>query len=62
MVQFVKASTFVISAHLKISTLIVVSRFLSAMVSPEWRLNLTWDQTLFSFRFVNNIPAVTILG
>jgi len=38
-VKFVKASTFVISAHLKISTLFVISRILRAKVSPEWRLN-----------------------
>ena len=29
----------VFSVHLKITTLFVVSHFLSAKVSPEWRLN-----------------------
>ena len=38
-VQFVKASILAISLHWKISTLFVVSHFLSAKVSPEWRLN-----------------------
>ena len=36
-VQLVKASIVVISIHLKISTLFVVSHFLIAKVSPEWR-------------------------
>ena len=38
-VKFVKASTFFISAHLKISTLFVISHILRAKVSPEWWLN-----------------------
>ena len=38
--KFLKAFTFAISANLKISTLFVVSHFLSAKVSSEWRLNL----------------------
>ena len=38
-VKFVKASTFFISAQLKISTLVVISHTFRAKVSPEWRLN-----------------------
>ena len=36
-VQFVKAGIIVITVHLKISTLFVISHMLSAKVSPEWR-------------------------
>ena len=39
-VQFVKAAMIVISVHLKISTLPVVSHVLTTKVSLEWRLNL----------------------
>ena len=38
-VQFVKADIIVISVHLKLSNLFVVSHVSSAKVSPEWRLN-----------------------
>ena len=36
-VQFVKAGIILITVHLKISTLSVISHVLSAKVSPEWR-------------------------
>ena len=36
-VQFGKAGIIVISVHLKISTLCVISHVLSAKMSPEWR-------------------------
>ena len=29
---------------------------------PDDQLNLTWDQALFSFLFVNNIPAGILAG
>ena len=49
-VQFVKAAIIVISVHLKISTLPVVSHVLTTKVSPEWRLNLgLWTQKTCPF-------------
>jgi len=38
-VQNVKVHIIVISVHVKLSTLFMVSHVLSAWVSPEWRLN-----------------------
>ena len=38
-VQFVKADIIVISVHLKLSNLFVISHVSSAKVSSEWRLN-----------------------
>ena len=49
-VQFVKAAIIVISVHLKISTLPVVSHVLTTKVSSEWRLNLgLWTQKTCPF-------------
>ena len=49
-VQFVKAAIIVISVHLKISTLPVVSHVLTTEVSSEWRLNLgLWTQKTCPF-------------
>ena len=39
-VHVVKDDVIVISVHLKLLTLFVVSHFLSAKVTPEWRLIL----------------------
>ena len=36
-VQFVKAGITVITVHLKLSTLFVISHVLGAKVFPEWR-------------------------
>ena len=56
--KFLKASTFVISANLKISTLFVVSHFLSAKVSSEWRLNLGFGtQKKCSFSLNRGVPS-----
>ena len=41
-VQFVEADIIVITVHLKLSTLFVISHVLGAKVSPEWRLNLVF--------------------
>ena len=45
-IQFVKAGIIVITVHLKISTLFVISHVLSAKVSPEWRSSPFRDQIL----------------
>ena len=56
-----KASTFFISAHLKISTLFVVSHFLSAMVSREWRLNLGFGiQKRGPFPLNRGVPSIEV--
>ena len=56
--KFLKASTFVISANLKISTPFVVSHFLSAKVSSEWRLNLGFGtHKKCSFSLTMGVPS-----
>ena len=61
--KFLKASTFVISANLKISTLFVVSHFLSAKVFSEWRLNLGFGtQKKCSFSLNRGVPAREVSG
>ena len=58
-VQFVKASTFFISAHLKISTLFVISHILRAKVSPEWRLNSSFrTQKKCPFPLIRGVPSI----
>ena len=48
-VQVWKAVTIVTSVCLNLSTILVVGHFMSAKVSPEWRLNL-------GFRTQKSVP------
>ena len=56
-----KAAIIVISVHLKISALFVVSHGLSAKVSPEWRSNPGFrysDTCLFSLN--RGVPSIEV--
>ena len=60
-VQFVKAAIIVISVHLKISTLRVVSHVLTIKVSPEWRLNLgLWTQKMWPFPLNRVVHSIEV--
>ena len=61
-VQFVKAGIIVIiTVHLKLSTLFVISNVLGAKVSPEWRLNLVFGtQKKCPFSLNRGVPSTEV--
>ena len=57
----VKAVIIVTGAHLNLSTLFMVSRFLSAKVFPEWRLNPDFGtQIRCPFRLNRCVPSIEV--
>ena len=54
-VQFVKASIIVISVHLKISTLFVVSHFLNAKVLLNGNNPVFWTQKKCPFTLIGDV-------
>ena len=57
----VKAVIIVTGAHLNLSTLFMVSRFLSAKVFPEWRLNPDFGtQKRCPFRLNRCVPSIEV--
>ena len=60
-VQFVKAGIIVITEHLKLSTVFVISLVLGAKVSPEWRLNLVFGtQMKCPFSLQGGVPSIEV--
>ena len=60
-VQFVKAGIIVITVHLKLSTVFVISHILGAKVSAEWRLNLVFGtQKKCPFSLNGGVPSIEV--
>ena len=55
-----KAAIIVISVHLKISALFVVSHGLSAKVSPEWRSNPGFGTQTHLFSLNRGVPSIEV--